>query len=110
CFLLLRSTKTLPLRMEAHSKNALLVAQFLQDHLAVEEVIYPGLENHPQYKIAKEQMKLAGGMVSFKIKGNLERANKFFSKLNLFSVAESLGGVESLANHPAIMTHASIPR
>lgn len=110
CFLQLRSTKTLALRMEAHSQNAQKVAEFLESHAKVEQVMYPGLASHPQHKIAKQQMKLPGGMVSFKLKGDMEKVNKFYSSLKLFAVAESLGGVESLANHPATMTHASIPK
>jgi cystathionine beta-lyase len=96
--------------MQRHSDNGLAVAQYLENHPAVDKVIYPGLESHPQYELAKSQMKEAGGMVSFTFKsGKKEDAIKFLEKVRVFTLAESLGGVESLANHPALMTHASIP-
>ena len=108
-FLLLRSLKTLPIRMERHCSNAHKIALYLESHDAIEKVIYPGLESHPQYKIAKKQMNGFGGMISVVLKGGLESATKFLERTELFSLAESLGGVESLIEHPAIMTHASIP-
>ncbi len=108
-FLLLRSLKTLPVRMERHCKNAMHIANFLEAHDSIEKVIYPGLESHPQYEIAKKQMNGFGGMISIEIKGGLKSATEFLERTELFSLAESLGGVESLIEHPAIMTHASIP-
>ena len=108
-FLLLRSLKTLPVRMERHCKNAQDIAVFLESHSSIEKVIYPGLESHPQHNIAKKQMNGFGGMISVVIKGGLESATNFLEKTKLFSLAESLGGVESLIEHPAIMTHASVP-
>lgn len=110
CFLLLRSTKTLSLRMEQHGKNALEVANFLKDRSEVEGVLYPGLPNHPQYQLSRTQMKSGGGMVTMTVKGGLEGCTRFVQALRLFSLAESLGGVESLVNHPARMTHGSIPK
>ena len=95
--------------MERHCKNALDIAVFLESHSSIEKVIYPGLESHPQHNIAKKQMNGFGGMISVVIKGGLESATNFLEKTKLFSLAESLGGVESLIEHPAIMTHASIP-
>lgn len=109
-WLILRSIKTLAIRMEAHQKNAFLVANFLEKHPKVETVYYPGLKSHPGHKIAKSQMSGFGGMISFTIKGTLKDAKSFLKKLHLFALAESLGGVESLVEHPAIMTHASIPK
>ena len=109
-FLLLRSLKTLPVRMERHCSNAKEIANFLESHKAIEKVIYPGLASHPQHEIAKKQMKGFGGMISVVLKGGLDSATKFLEKTKIFSLAESLGGVESLIEHPAIMTHASIPR
>ncbi len=109
-FLILRGIKTLHLRVQRHCENGEKVAQFLNEHPAVSEVFYPGLESHPFHDLAKKQMKGFGGMVSFKFKsGAKEDAVKFLEKLKVFTLAESLGGVESLANHPALMTHASIP-
>ena len=108
-FLLLRSLKTLPVRMERHCKNAMHIANFLEAHDSIEKVIYPGLESHPQYEIAKKQMNGFGGMISIEVKGGLKSATEFLERTELFSLAESLGGVESLIEHPAIMTHASIP-
>lgn len=109
-YLVLRGIKTLSLRMQRHSENGLLIAQYLENHPAIDEVFYPGLPSHPQFELAKRQMKDNGGMVSFKFKsGKKEDAVKFLEKLKVFTLAESLGGVESLANHPATMTHASIP-
>lgn len=109
CFLQLRSTKTLAIRMEQHCKNALAIAQYLEKHPAIEKVIYPGLPSHPQHELAKRQMRNFGGMVSVVLKGSLEHSKKFLERVKLFSLAESLGGVESLIELPAIMTHASIP-
>ena len=108
-FLLLRSLKTLPVRMERHCSNAIQIASFLESHNSIQRVIYPGLESHPQHEIAKKQMNGFGGMISVEIKGGLEGAKKFLERTEIFSLAESLGGVESLIEHPAIMTHASIP-
>ncbi|MFN2261389.1 MAG: cystathionine gamma-synthase [Psychroflexus sp.] len=110
-FLVLRGIKTLHLRMQRHSENGRAVAEFLQAHPKVENVYWPGLENHPNHEIAKRQMKDFGGMVSFTTKGNsMEDAMKFVENVKVFTLAESLGGVESLAGHPASMTHASIPK
>lgn len=111
CFLVLRGIKTLHLRMERHCENAGKVAQFLVGHSKVDKVYYPGLTNHPNHDIAVKQMKGFGGMLSFTTKGNqLADAQKVISNTELFSLAESLGGVESLCGHPASMTHASIPK
>ena len=108
-FLALRGLKTLPLRMRAHCENATALAQWLQTHPAVEKVIYPGLQSHPQHELAKAQMQGFGGIVSIVLKGGFEAAKRFCERTELFTLAESLGGVESLVNHPAVMTHASIP-
>jgi cystathionine gamma-lyase len=108
-FLALRGLKTLPLRMKAHCANALALAQWLEKHPAVEKVIYPGLPSHPQHELAGKQMADYGGIVSIVLKGGFEAAKRFCEKTELFTLAESLGGVESLVNHPAVMTHASIP-
>ena len=108
-FLVLRSLKTLAVRMEKHCENASRVAAFLQGHKAVEEIYYPGLTSHPQHDLAKKQMKGFGGMITIVLKGGLESAKTFLGRTKLFSLAESLGGVESLIEHPAIMTHASVP-
>lgn len=108
-FMCLRSLKTLPLRMRAHQANALAIASFLEQHPKVAKVIYPGLASHPQHGLAKEQMDGFGGMITFHIKGGLEGARAFLENVNIFALAESLGGVESLVEHPAIMTHASVP-
>ena len=107
CWLVLRGVKTLPVRMDRHAENALAVAQFLADHPAVKEVIYPGLRDHPQYELAKRQMRNGGGMISFLLHGGLETAKKIVTRTKLFALAESLGGVESLIEMPAAMTHAS---
>lgn len=109
CFLLLRSTKTLHIRMERHCANARRIAGYLNEHNAVERVIYPGLESHPQHEIAKKQMSDFGGMVTIYLKGDIEKARSMLERVHLFGLAESLGGVESLIEHPAIMTHASVP-
>ena len=108
-FMAMRSLKTLSLRMQAHARNGAAVAKFLNEHDKVEQVIYPGLESHPQHEIAKKQMTGFGGMITFYVKGSLEEARKFLETVKVFSLAESLGGVESLIEHPAIMTHASVP-
>ena len=108
-FLALRGLKTLHLRMRAHCHNAQVLAEFLQSHPAVDGVIYPGLESHPHHALAKRQMDGFGGIVSVRIGGGFDRAKRFCERLELFTLAESLGGVESLVNHPAVMTHASIP-
>ena len=108
-FLALRGLKTLHLRMRAHCHNAQVLAEFLQSHPAVDGVIYPGLESHPHHALAKRQMDGFGGIVSVRIVGGFEGAKRFCERLELFTLAESLGGVESLVNHPAVMTHASIP-
>ena len=109
-FMLLRSLKTLSIRMEKHSENAQRVAEFLESHPLVSKTIYPGLKSHPEHNIAKKQMKLFGGMVTFVVSGGLSQAKKVLENLEIFTLAESLGGAESLAEHPAIMTHASIPK
>lgn len=108
-FLALRGLKTLHLRMRAHMENAQALAEWLQGRPEVEKVIYPGLPSHPQHDLAKRQMDGFGGMISFYIKGGLEAATRFCERTHYFALAESLGGVESLVNHPAIMTHASVP-
>jgi len=110
-FLVLRGIKTLHLRMQRHSENGRAVAEYLQNHPKVENVYWPGLKDHPNHDIAKKQMKDFGGMVSFTTKGNsYKEAIKFVESVKVFTLAESLGGVESLAGHPASMTHASIPK
>ena len=108
-FLALRGAKTLPLRMRAHCANALALAQWLETHPAVEKTIYPGLDSHPQHALAARQMQGFGGIVSIVLKGGFEGAKRFCERTELFTLAESLGGVESLVNHPAVMTHASVP-
>ena len=108
-WLVLRSIKTLPTRMRAHQQNALALARWLAAHPKIEKVIYPGLESHPQHSLAKAQMKGFGGMMSAYVKGTLKEAQSFLKKVKIFTLAESLGGVESLIEHPAIMTHASVP-
>jgi cystathionine gamma-lyase len=110
CWLVLRGLKTLAVRMEAHQKNALAIARYLESHAVVEKVMYPGLESHPQHALAKAQMRGFGGMVSFVLKGGLESARQFLGSTKLFALAESLGGVESLVCHPVSMTHGSIPK
>ncbi len=108
-FLVLRSLKTLALRMARHCENAAVLAQWLEQQPQITKVIYPGLKSHPQHDLALKQMHQYGGMISFVIKGGLPAASRFLSRCELFTLAESLGGVESLIEHPAIMTHASIP-
>jgi cystathionine gamma-lyase len=110
-FLAMRGLKTLHLRMERHCSNALKVAQWLEKQPAVEKVYYPGLESHAQHALAKKQMTAGfGGMISARLKGDLQTTKKFLSSCRIFALAESLGGVESLIEHPAIMTHASVPK
>ncbi|NCF61323.1 MAG: cystathionine gamma-synthase [Gammaproteobacteria bacterium] len=109
-FLALRGLKTLALRMQAHCDNALQIARWLKQHPAVDRVIYPGLPDHPDHDLVMRQMNgLGGGIISIDIKGGLEKARRMLERCEVFSLAESLGGVESLINHPAIMTHASVP-
>lgn len=108
-FLVLRSLKTLSLRMQRHCENALALANWLEKNPKVSKVIYPGLVSHPQHFLAREQMHDFGGMISMVINGDLDTAKRFLSRCELFTLAESLGGVESLIEHPAIMTHASVP-
>lgn len=110
CWLVLRGIKTLHLRMRQHEENAKKIAEYLTNHSKVKKAIYPGLKSHPQHELAKKQMSGFGGMISFEIKGSLEDAKIFLKKTKIFSLAESLGGVESLVEHPAIMTHASLPK
>jgi cystathionine gamma-lyase len=109
CFLVMRGLKTLHVRMERHAQNAMEIAKYLEKHPKVEKVIYPGLESHPQHAVARKQMTGFGGMITFFIKGGLPEARTFLERVKLFTLAESLGGVESLIEHPAIMTHASVP-
>ncbi len=108
-FLAMRGVKTLHLRMRAHCESAFALAQWLEKHPAIERVIYPGLKSHPQHALAKRQMDGYGGIVTIEVKGGLRKARKMLERCHLFALAESLGGVESLIEHPAIMTHASIP-
>jgi len=111
CFLVLRGIKTLHVRMQRHCENGKAVANYLRQHPKVDKVFWCGFEDHPGYEIAKKQMRDFGGMMSFELKDkNIEATNKVLSSTNLFALAESLGGVESLINHPATMTHTSIPR
>jgi len=109
CFLVLRGLKTLPIRMERHAANAAEVAEFLLKHRAVKKVSYPGLASHPQHGLARRQMDGYGGMLTFVLKGGLSAAKTFLENVRVFACAESLGGVESLIEHPATMTHASVP-
>jgi cystathionine gamma-lyase len=108
-FLALRGLKTLALRMERHCSNALKIARWLEARKDVERVFYPGLESHPQHALAKTQMAAFGGIVTVVLKRDLAGTRHFLERCKLFTLAESLGGVESLIEHPAIMTHASIP-
>ena len=107
-YLILRSLKTLSLRMERHCENALLLAKELTNHKKIDNVIYPGLDSHPQHELAMKQMNGFGGIISIEISGGLDASRKFLERTKIFSLAESLGGVESLIEHPALMTHASI--
>ena len=108
-FLVLRGIKTLHLRMERHCSNAMALAQWLESHPQVERVVYPGLPSHPQHELARSQMSAFGGMIAIYLRGNLENSRRFLERCRIFALAESLGGVESLIEHPAIMTHASVP-
>jgi len=108
CFMVMRGAKTLHIRMREHEKNAIAVANFLESHDKIQRVSYPGLASHPQHDIARKQQKGFGGMITFWLKGGLEQSRQFLENLHVFVCAESLGGVESLAEHPAIMTHASV--
>lgn len=110
CYLVNRGLKTLHLRMREHMKNGLIVAKFLESSDRVVKVLHPGLPSHPQYELGKRQLRGYSGMVTFYIKGELEEARTFLSNLKVFTLAESLGGYESLAEHPAIMTHASVAK
>jgi cystathionine gamma-lyase/cystathionine beta-lyase/cystathionine gamma-lyase/homocysteine desulfhydrase len=107
-WLVLRGTKTLPLRMERHNANAMALAEYLASHPKVTAVFYPGLATHPQHELARRQMRGFGGLISFRL-GSLERARSVLEGVRLMSLAESLGGVETLISHPATMTHASVP-
>lgn len=109
-FLVMRGLKTLHIRMQRHVENAQVLAEWLSKHPDIEKVYYPGLRSHPQFDLAQKQMSAPGGMISFVLKGNLEHARKVLKSTHIFACAESLGGVESLIEHPAIMTHASIPK
>ncbi|MCM0606430.1 MAG: cystathionine gamma-synthase [Xanthomonadaceae bacterium] len=109
CFLVMRGIKTLHVRMERHAQSAMEIARYLEKHPKIDRVIYPGLESHPGHAIAKKQMSGFGGMITFFLKGDLAKSKKFLESVKIFALAESLGGVESLIEHPAIMTHASVP-
>ena len=109
CFLALRGVKTLDVRMARHSSSAMQIASWLEQHARVKRVLYPGLPSHPQHALAKSQMQGFGGIVTFFIDGDLDDARQFLERCEVFALAESLGGVESLIEHPAIMTHASVP-
>ncbi len=110
CYLTLRGLKTLAVRMQRHQENAGRIALYLEGHSRVERVIYPGLASHPQHALARAQMSGFGGMISFYLRGDLDAARRFLQAVRVFTLAESLGGVESLIEHPAIMTHASVPK
>ncbi len=110
CFLVLRGTKTLPVRMDRHCDNARAIAGWLDEHDAVSKVFYPGLDSHPGHELAAEQMDDFGGMLSFEVDGSLDQASTVVSETEVFTLAESLGGVESLIEQPAVMTHAAIPK
>src|SRR5579864_1532106 len=110
CFLVLRGLKTLAVRMERHNQNAKIVSEYLAKSPKVERVLYPGLLDHPQKDVVKRQMRGSGGMLSFQLNGGFEKIKRFLKQLRVFTVAESPGGVESLIEHPASMTHASVPR
>ena len=111
CFLVLRGIKTLHLRMKAHCENGRLIAQFLKNHPKIDKIYWPGFEDHPNHDIAKQQMRDFGGMISITLKdADLQETFRISSSFKVFTLAESLGGVESLINHPATMTHGSIPK
>jgi len=109
CYLALRGLKTLKVRMEAHCKSAQIIAEYLESHPKVEKIIYPGLKSHPQHEVAKKQMRGFGGMITFFLKGGLEESRRFLAAMKTMTLAESLGGVESLIECPAVMTHFSVP-
>ncbi len=109
-WLVLRGIKTLGVRMQRHAENAQQIAEFLEKHSRIKKVIYPGLKSHPQHELAAAQMSGFGGMITFYLDGDIESARKVLERVKLFALAESLGGVESLIEHPAIMTHASVPK
>ena len=109
-YLLLRSLKTLVVRMQRHNENAMKLAQYFEGHNKISRVIYPGLASHPQHNLAKSQMKGFSGIVSLELNGNLSTAKELLEKTSIFTLAESLGGVESLIEHPGLMTHASLPK
>ncbi len=109
-WLVMRSLKTLPVRMKAHQENAMALARWMESDKRFEKVIYPGLESHPQHTLAKKQMHGFGGMISAYVRGDLKKTKSLLSRVKIFTLAESLGGVESLIEHPAIMTHASLPQ
>ncbi len=109
-YLALRGLKTLAIRMERHNQSAMVIAKWLENHDQVGSVVYPGLESHPQHELAKKQMSGFGGMITVLLKGGLDKARRFLETVEIFALAESLGGVESLIEHPAIMTHASVPK
>jgi cystathionine gamma-lyase len=109
CYLAIRGLKTLHLRMKACSENALRIAEMLESHSKIERVMYPGLASHPQHEVSRKQMRYFSGMITFWLKGGLEQSRIFLESVKLFTCAESLGAVESLIEHPAIMTHASVP-
>ena len=109
-YLILRSLKTLAVRMERHCKNAMAIAKHFENHKNIDEVIYPGLSNHPQHDLAAKQMNGFGGIISMNISGGIAKSKTFLEKTKIFALAESLGGVESLIEHPALMTHASLPK
>jgi O-succinylhomoserine (thiol)-lyase len=109
CWLVLRGIETLPVRMRQHEVNAMAIAEYLKNHASVKRVYYPGLKSHPGHEIARRQMKGFGGMVSFELKGGIETVTRFLRSIKIFAVAESLGGVASLVEHPATMSHACIP-
>lgn len=109
CYMVLRGIKTLPVRMQRHGESALEIARRLEHTRGVKVVHYPGLASHPQHALAMKQMRSGGGMISVELEGDIDAARRFLSALRVFTLAESLGGVESLAEHPALMTHASIP-
>lgn len=108
-YMALRSLKTLSVRMKQHETNAIAIAKYLSDHPKVTKVVYPGLNSHPQFDLAQSQMKGFGGMITFYIKGGMDSARSFMENVKIFTLAESLGGVESLIEHPGLMTHASVP-
>jgi len=110
CWLVLRGIETLPVRMRQHEQNAFTVANYLKGHSVVKRVFYPGLDSHPGHEIAKRQMRGFGGMVSFELNGGVKVVNSFLRRIKVFALAESLGGVISLAEHPATMSHASMPK